>query len=126
MNEALALYEVKSSAAVITINRADKRNALSRGLITALTDAFQRALSDVRLPGGPPRPGCRDGDASPGAPRRRTAGALPAPFRRIDRRRCRASVRPHQRDCPRRRVAGARPCAGAIMCGRRTERAGQD
>ena len=46
MTESLVLYEVKSSAAVITINRADKRNALSRGLIAALTDAFQRALNE--------------------------------------------------------------------------------
>ena len=44
MSEALALYEVKSGAAVITINRADKRNALSRGLIDALAEAFKRAL----------------------------------------------------------------------------------
>lgn len=46
MSESLVLYEVKQAAAVITINRADKRNALSRGLIDALAGAFQRALNE--------------------------------------------------------------------------------
>lgn len=46
MSESLVLYEVKSPAAVITINRADKRNALSRGLIDALAAAVTRALSE--------------------------------------------------------------------------------
>lgn len=48
MSESLVLYELKSPAAVITINRADKRNALSRGLIEAIADAFARALNDER------------------------------------------------------------------------------
>jgi methylglutaconyl-CoA hydratase len=47
MSETLALYEVKETAAVITINRAEKRNALSRALIAALTDAFERAWNDA-------------------------------------------------------------------------------
>jgi methylglutaconyl-CoA hydratase len=46
MSEPLALYEVRSSTAIITLNRADKRNALSRGLIAALSDAFARALNE--------------------------------------------------------------------------------
>jgi methylglutaconyl-CoA hydratase len=46
MSDPLVLYEVKSGAAVITINRADKRNALSRGLINALAEAFARALNE--------------------------------------------------------------------------------
>ena len=46
MSEALVLYEVKFAAALITINRADKRNALSRALIEALADAFARALNE--------------------------------------------------------------------------------
>ena len=46
MSDKLVLYEVKSSAAIITLNRADKRNALSRGLIDALADAFARALNE--------------------------------------------------------------------------------
>jgi methylglutaconyl-CoA hydratase len=49
MSEALVLYEVKSAMAIITINRADKRNALSRGLIDALSEAFARALNDERV-----------------------------------------------------------------------------
>jgi methylglutaconyl-CoA hydratase len=46
MSESLALYEIKSHTAIITINRADKRNALSRALIDALSAAFTRALND--------------------------------------------------------------------------------
>src|SRR6516162_2496574 len=46
MSETLVLYEARPPAAVITLNRADKRNALSRGLIAALTDAFLRATDD--------------------------------------------------------------------------------
>ena len=46
MNDKLAIYERKSSAAIITINRADKRNALSRALIDSLASAFARAEQD--------------------------------------------------------------------------------
>ncbi len=46
MPNAIVLYELTSSAAIITINRADKRNALSRALIAELTAAFERARSD--------------------------------------------------------------------------------
>ncbi len=42
----LVLYTPRPHAVVITLNRADKRNALSRALITALGDAFQRAKAD--------------------------------------------------------------------------------
>jgi methylglutaconyl-CoA hydratase len=49
MSEPLALYELRPPAAVITLNRADKRNALSRGLIAALTDAFMRAADDAEV-----------------------------------------------------------------------------
>ncbi len=48
MSEPLALYELRPPAAVITLNRPDKRNALSRGLIAALTDAFRRAADDTQ------------------------------------------------------------------------------
>jgi methylglutaconyl-CoA hydratase len=47
MTQPLALYEIQPPAAVITINRADKRNALSRALIAALADAFHRAREDA-------------------------------------------------------------------------------
>jgi methylglutaconyl-CoA hydratase len=47
MTQPLALYDIQPPAAVITINRADKRNALSRGLIAALADAFHRAREDA-------------------------------------------------------------------------------
>jgi methylglutaconyl-CoA hydratase len=42
----LALYEPRPPAAVITLNRPDKRNALSRDLIQALIEAFQKAGDD--------------------------------------------------------------------------------
>jgi methylglutaconyl-CoA hydratase len=47
MTEPLALYELRPPAAVITLNRPDRRNAISRGLITALNDAFLRAADDA-------------------------------------------------------------------------------
>jgi len=46
MSEPLALYELRPPAAVITLNRPDRRNAISRGLIAALGDAFRRAADD--------------------------------------------------------------------------------
>jgi methylglutaconyl-CoA hydratase len=46
MTEPLALYESRPPAVVITLNRPDKRNALSQGLIAALREAFQRARDD--------------------------------------------------------------------------------
>jgi methylglutaconyl-CoA hydratase len=39
-------YELRAPAAVITINRPAKRNALSRALIAALADAFRLAAAD--------------------------------------------------------------------------------
>src|SRR5947209_10408847 len=42
----LILYELHSPAAIITLNRADKRNALSRALIAALATSFRRAETD--------------------------------------------------------------------------------
>ncbi len=42
----LVRYEPDPPAVVLTINRPDKRNALSRGLIAALTDAVRRAAAD--------------------------------------------------------------------------------
>ncbi len=47
MSEPLVLYEHHTPAAVITLNRADKRNALSRALIAELTAAFHRARDDA-------------------------------------------------------------------------------
>jgi methylglutaconyl-CoA hydratase len=39
-------YEIRGPAALITMDRADKRNALSRALIAGLVDAFARARDD--------------------------------------------------------------------------------
>ena len=46
MTTDLVLYEIRDSAAVLTIHRPDRRNALSRALIAALADAFTRARDD--------------------------------------------------------------------------------
>jgi methylglutaconyl-CoA hydratase len=46
MSNDLVRYEARPPAVVLTINRADRRNALSRALIAALTDAFTRAGDD--------------------------------------------------------------------------------
>jgi methylglutaconyl-CoA hydratase len=46
MSTDLVLYEVRSPAVVLTINRPDRRNALSRGLIAALGDNLARARDD--------------------------------------------------------------------------------
>jgi methylglutaconyl-CoA hydratase len=43
----LVLYELRSPAVILTLNRADKRNALSRDLIAALTETFARARDDA-------------------------------------------------------------------------------
>lgn len=43
----LVSYTHRPPAAVIALNRPDKRNALSRGLIAALTAAFERARNDT-------------------------------------------------------------------------------
>src|SRR5438128_3693305 len=47
MSDALVLYSSQPAAVILTLNRPDKRNALSRGLIAALTDAFLRAREDT-------------------------------------------------------------------------------
>jgi methylglutaconyl-CoA hydratase len=47
MSEPLVLYEVRPPAALLTLNRPASRNAISRGLIRALGDAFQRAQDDA-------------------------------------------------------------------------------
>src|SRR6516162_5904435 len=49
MSEALALYTVQPPAAVIMLNRPDRRNAISRGLIAAMSEAFQRARDDAAV-----------------------------------------------------------------------------
>jgi methylglutaconyl-CoA hydratase len=49
MSDELVLYEVRPPAAVLTINRPDRRNALSRGLIQALGEAFGRARDDAAV-----------------------------------------------------------------------------
>jgi methylglutaconyl-CoA hydratase len=49
MSTELVLYEVRAPAAVLTLNRPDRRNALSRALIAALSDAFARAAEDAAV-----------------------------------------------------------------------------
>jgi methylglutaconyl-CoA hydratase len=45
----LVLYQPAPPAVILTLNRADKRNALSRGLIAALGDAVTRARDDAQV-----------------------------------------------------------------------------
>lgn len=47
MSNDLVRYEVRAPAVVLTMNRPDRRNALSRALIAALTEAFQQARDDT-------------------------------------------------------------------------------
>ena len=47
MSNELVRYECHRPAVVLTLNRPDRRNALSRDLIAALTEAFQRACDDA-------------------------------------------------------------------------------
>lgn len=47
MSNELVRYEGHPPAVVLTMNRPDRRNALSRDLIAALTAAFQRARDDA-------------------------------------------------------------------------------
>jgi methylglutaconyl-CoA hydratase len=49
MPDDLVLYERRGPAAVLTLNRPDKRNALSRALITAIGAAFERARDDEQV-----------------------------------------------------------------------------
>jgi methylglutaconyl-CoA hydratase len=46
MSDNLVLYEPRPPTVLLTLNRPDKRNALSRALIAAIRDAFQRAKAD--------------------------------------------------------------------------------
>jgi methylglutaconyl-CoA hydratase len=49
MTPPLVLYEVRPPVAVLTLNRGDKRNAISRDLVTALMEAFQTAREDAAV-----------------------------------------------------------------------------
>jgi methylglutaconyl-CoA hydratase len=49
MSDNLVLYTPRPPAVILTLNRADKRNALSRGLIQGLYDAFSRARDDASV-----------------------------------------------------------------------------
>jgi methylglutaconyl-CoA hydratase len=49
MSEPVVLAESRPPALILTLNRPDRRNALSRGLIAALTDAVQRARDDAAV-----------------------------------------------------------------------------
>jgi enoyl-CoA hydratase/carnithine racemase len=64
------LYEVRDGAAVLTIDRPDRRNALSEEVVAQLTDAVERAAGDpavrvVVLTGTGDKAFCAGGDLSP-------------------------------------------------------------
>jgi methylglutaconyl-CoA hydratase len=47
MSDELVHYELRTPAVILTLNRPDRRNALSRSLIAALTEMFTRARDDA-------------------------------------------------------------------------------
>jgi methylglutaconyl-CoA hydratase len=47
MSSDLVQYENRGATTILTLNRPDRRNALSRGLIAALRDAVERAATDT-------------------------------------------------------------------------------
>jgi methylglutaconyl-CoA hydratase len=49
MSDAIVLYEVRPPAVVVTLNRPDRRNAISRELVAAATQAFARARDDATV-----------------------------------------------------------------------------
>src|SRR5262249_30301651 len=49
MSSDLVLYAVEAGTATVTLNRADRRNALSRALIAAIGDAVERAAADAAV-----------------------------------------------------------------------------
>jgi methylglutaconyl-CoA hydratase len=49
MSDAIVLYEQRLPAAIVTLNRPDRRNAISRALVAAATDAFVRARDDAAV-----------------------------------------------------------------------------
>jgi methylglutaconyl-CoA hydratase len=48
MSNRLVLYDVRPPAVVLTLNRADRRNAINRALVSAMTDAFSKARDDPK------------------------------------------------------------------------------
>ena len=49
MSDPLVLYDVRPPAVVLTMNRPDRRNAISRALVSALLDAVSRARDDASV-----------------------------------------------------------------------------
>jgi methylglutaconyl-CoA hydratase len=46
VSEPVVRYELRPPAAIVTLNRPDRRNAISRALVAGLTDAVQRARDE--------------------------------------------------------------------------------
>jgi methylglutaconyl-CoA hydratase len=49
LSETPVLYEVRPPAAILTLNRPDRRNAISRSLVTALSEAVSRARDEAAV-----------------------------------------------------------------------------
>lgn len=87
------LYEIHGSAAWITLNRPDRRNAISPGLVHGLGQALDRAAADASARAivitGAGQAFCAGADLSSGNPLIEDADAGPNPFaqllQRIDR-----------------------------------------
>jgi methylglutaconyl-CoA hydratase len=46
VSDPVVLYQVRPPAAIVTLNRPDRRNAISRALVAGVTDAVQRARDE--------------------------------------------------------------------------------
>ena len=49
MSESVVLYEVRPPAAIVMLNRPDRRNAISRALVAGTTEAVTRARDDAAV-----------------------------------------------------------------------------
>ena len=49
MSDEVVRYEVRGPSAVVTLNRPDRRNALSRALIAGIGSAVERARDDAAV-----------------------------------------------------------------------------
>ncbi len=81
------LYEIRGDAAWITLNRPDRRNAISPGLVAELSEALDRAAADESARAivltGAGRAFCAGADLSSGNPLIEDADAGPNPFAQL-------------------------------------------
>lgn len=84
------LYDVREHVAYLTLNRPERRNALSTGLTSALLDAFDRATGDddvwmVVVTGAGDRAFCAGGDLKEFDAMAAAGRPVPVPMRGVER-----------------------------------------